>query len=532
MASSSDPLKITLNIKPKEKKMKTNNSSFYQYLSRAGIKPPAGLPNYQLPFKPWPHQAKRLRQVMREDKWGIYDDCATGKTFVMQSAALVHKASGYRSLVIMPPALLLQFEESLLDTFKNVEEYVYVYRLAAVKSKKGVTAAQQREAQISAWKKDGWPDVLLMSYEMFIKDFVQDHIVRQYQIYIVDEAHELRNLGNKAGNYLYDITNDPRLESALILATATPQYKDPRDAYCLIRLTAPGTYSSQRNFLKKHVVFKKQFIKMARPTYGKTHTTIYTVDRFMNLQELEKNLYKKADRITKDKVLPAAVPTIIEEAVELSDQHLRYYREFTRARIAELPSGEIIAATNAQALRQELLRIVTNVHQYSDKISAKKNAVLTACSTLIDGMGIGPKNKIVLFATSRTSIKMLAEHYAEFNPALMYGEVDSQKGRKKFLTDDISLMLIANPESAGAGLNLQSVCATFIFVEPVTIPGLFKQASERFPRAGQTRPVVGYVLKPKGTLASKMTSVMLEREGYILDASPDRGSFLLELEGR
>ncbi len=512
--------------------MNTNRSTFYAFLKRAGVKPPAGLPNYKLPFNPWKHQAQRLRSLMQEDKYGLYDDCGVGKTFVMQSAALVHATNDYRSLVIMPPTLLTQFEESFKETFPGVEEYLSVYRLAKVNSKKGVTAAQQRAQQITIWNTGGWPDVMLMSYQMFIKDFVQDSIVQNYQIFIVDEAHNLRNLGNKAGNYLYDITNsNPTRESALILSTATPMYKDPRDAYCLIRLTAPGTYSSERNFLKRHVLFKKQYIKMARPAYGRTHTTIYEVAGFRDLPALEKNLYKNAARITKDKVLPLARPTIIEETVELSNAHLKYYREFTRARIAELPNGNIIAATNAQALRQELLRITTNVQEYTDKVTAKSNAILAMCDTLIDGASLGPENKIVLFANSRMSIATLAGYYAGHNPALMYGDVDSQKGLTKFLYQKDCTMLIANPQSAGAGLNLQSVCSTFIMVEPVTIPGLFKQASERFPRAGQKNPVIGYVLKPQYTLSASMTGVMLEREGYVMHASPDKDSFLLEIQG-
>lgn len=510
--------------------MKTK-TTFYQFLKRAGVRPPAGLPNFSLPFEPWTHQAKRMRSLMREDRYGLYDDCATGKTFVMQAAAILHKANGYRTMVIMPPTLLMQFEESIINTFEGVNDYLSIHRLAAVKSKKGITAEQQRDVQMEEWDSNGWPDIMLMSYQMFIKDFVQEKIVKHYQIYIVDEAHELRNLGNKAGNFLYDITNDPRKESALVLSTATPQYRDPLDAYALIRLTYPGAYSSFNNFKKEHVIYKKQIQRLARPIHGKLYTVIYTVDTFINLKTLERNLYKNAARITKDKVLPGSKPTIVEEAVEISDAHLRYYNEFSRARIAELPDGTIIAATNAQALRQELLRIITNVHKYTDKVKPKDNAIFAMCDTLIDGMGLGPDNKITLFANSRMSIASLNEYYQKYNPALMYGEVDSNKGRDKFLNNPECMMLIANPESAGAGLNLQSVCSTFIFVEPVTIPGLFKQASERFPRAGQKRPVVGYVLRPKWTIAAFMTSSMLEREGYILRATPDKESFLLEIRG-
>jgi SNF2 family DNA or RNA helicase len=469
---------------------------------------------------------------MKEDKFGLYDDCGVGKTFVMQSAAIVHKAHGYRSLVVMPPTLLIQFEETFKETFSGVEDYLQMYRLGPVKSKKGITAAQQRQQQVADWNKAGWPDVMLMSYQMFIKDFVQDSIVKHYQIFIIDEAHNLRNLGNKAGNFLYELTNMPNRESALILSTATPEYRDPRDAYCLIRLTSPGLYSSEKNFSKQHVIYEKKIIKLQRPIHGREYTTLYEVRGFMRMDLLRQNLYQHAARITKDKVLPKMTPTIIEERVELSDAHHKYYREFARARIAELPDGDIIAATNAQALRQELLRIITNIHEYTNKITVKGNEILSTCDTLIDGMGLGPENKIVLFANSRMSIRTLEKYYAKYNPALMYGDANSAKGLNQFLQDKTCLMMVANPNSAGAGLNLQSVCSTFIVVEPVTIPGLLKQASERFPRAGQKNPVIGYVLKPLATVASLMTDIMLEREGYILASSPDKESFLLEIEGR
>ena len=504
---------------------------FYNYLKRAKVKPVAGVPDFALPFIPWKHQADHLNNMLLNDMFGEFSDCATGKTFTMQAYTILRKSEGYKTMVVMPPALLEQFKESLEHNFKGVMDYLYLHTLKRIKAVKGLAAQRQHDIQVEQWRGEGFPDVLLMSYQMFVRDFVQDDIVQHYQIFIADEAHNLRNTGSKAHRYFHELTEEHR-DSALILATATPMYRDPSDAYGLIRLINRGAYSSVGNFNMLHVMTKTRYVSLARPVHGRKLQKITEVTGFKRMDALKQKLYKNAVRITKDKVLPKSRPTVIEVPVELSEAHLRYYRQFARARIAELPDGEIIAALNAQALRQELLRIITNAHEYSRSLTAKGNNVLQAIDTLMDSMEFSKDNKIVLFANSRTSVKMLSEYYADHNPALMYGDSDSGKGLKQFLHDETCTLMVGNPQSMGAGLNLQSVCSTFIFVEPVTIPGLMKQASERFPRAGQKNPVVGYVLKPLYTLASTMTDTMMEREGYIFEAAPDMDSFLLDIEGR
>ena len=92
-------------------------------------------------------------------------------------------------------------------------------------------------------------------------------------------------------------------------------------------------------------------------------------------------------------------------------------------------------------------------------------------------------------------------------------------------------MLIANPRAGGVGLNLQSVCRYVIFAEPTSVPGEFKQASERVYRSGQTRVVSMWILKALGTISPKLTANMLEKERDIVETMRDKQSMLDELLG-
>ena len=81
--------------------------------------------------------------------------------------------------------------------------------------------------------------------------------------------------------------------------------------------------------------------------------------------------------------------------------------------------------------------------------------------------------------------------------------------------------MIANPESAGYGLNFQHVSRMCIFAEPTSVPGEFKQAMERIYRNGQEGFVQVYILRASGTIAPRATKEMLNRAHEINKVNRD-----------
>lgn len=498
--------------------------TLHHYLTEAKIGIPTDLPDLPMLFEPRPHQVSGLNQCLRHDRFGLFDQQGTGKTCVMQAYSLVHRWNGYRSIIVMPPILLEQYEESLFDTFMDLRGFVTTHQME--QGPKGRTELYDK------WNHSQWPDFMLMSYQMFNKKEIQEMVVPHYNIFIADEAQFLRGRDSNVHNTFYDLTDDHK-ESALLLATGTPIHTTPEDAYGVVRLINRTAYSSERNFNNTHIITENIRIALKRPIHGRHWTIQRRTIGYRNLSYLKKALYKHGRRVLRRDVLPIDEPTMIEIPVHLHQKHLTLYRRFMNTRFLELEDGDILAAETAQALRQELLRMVSNGHAYTDSLSVRQNRIFEAIRTIIAS---DPGEKITLFANLRMTIEELAKEFKEYNPALAYGGMGGSKQNRKqvnrFLTDPECRMLIANPKSAGAGLNLQSVCYRAVFVEPTSIPGDFKQASDRFTREGQKNPVIIYVLRPMDTIASYITQVMQEREGFFLQTNPDKSSFIMEAQGK
>ena len=122
----------------------------------------------------------------------------------------------------------------------------------------------------------------------------------------------------------------------------------------------------------------------------------------------------------------------------------------------------------------------------------------------------------------------------QYNPAFMYGEVSGaakERERLKILNDPTCRILIANPRSASAGLNMQSVSHNVLFVEPTGVYGDFKQGLERVLRSGQKNVVDVGIIQALRTVAPKAIANMLNAEMDIEQAVVDKSRLLEELRG-
>ena len=504
--------------------MKKVPTTLFNYLKEAKVRIPKGMPDLRMPFTPKPHQVSGLNQCLANDRWGLFDQQGTGKTVIMQAYSLVHKWNGYKTLLIMPPILLEQFQESLMDTFHGVGYYVTMHTLE--------DSPKRRKELYKEWDEKGWPDLMLTSYQMFNKEETIEKVCPHYNIFVADEAQFLRGHDSNTHGKLYELTEDHK-EFSLLLATGTPVHTTPEDAFGIIRLLNRNAYSSYKNFKSLHLITKMVRITLKRPVHGRKFTMSSQVVGFRGMDFLKHNLYLNARRALRKDVLPIGEPTMVEVPINLHPDHLRLYRAFKTQKILELDDDTLIVAETAQALRQELLRMVSVPHMYGDKVSITKNRIFEAVQSIMDS---DPEAKLTVFANLQVTVEALAERFKDYNPALAYGGTGGSKQNRKqvnkFKTDDTCRMFIANPKSAGAGLNLQDVCYRAVFVEPITIPGDFKQACDRFTREGQLHPVVIYVLIPRQTIAQFHTETMREREGYFIQLNPDKTSFIMEAEGR
>lgn len=463
---------------------------------------------------PRKHQVSGLNKLLTNDYYGLWDKPGTGKSLISHAFALYWISEGQRCIAVMPPNLVYQYEEELYAIFQGAEKYINSHILN--------DSPAVRKKLYAQWKKDkSWPQVLCMSYQMFAREY--KILMPHYKVGIFDEAHNLKNSEAKIFKQVREWQEQKGGTSATFM-TGTPIHNEMIDAYALIKLTNEKAYANFGVFDRQHCTYTR--IKLKTPRRMKNGGWMRSFKHrsgYKNIEQIKKNLYKNGRRVLKEDVMDIAAATIIEVPVKLETAHMTLYKKLVKERLLQL-KDELIIATNAQALRMGCLQIVTCPELFVDDLKFKNNVVET-CKTLVDGVDIN-ETKVIIWANFQNSVRTLAKYFEQYNPALMYGDSNTEKNRQKFLKDATCRLLIANPKSAGAGFNFQGVCHNMIFAEPTGVPGDLQQCMDRVHRSGQKNSVNVWIIKAMGTISPKATQDMLRKEGEAQQIHHDRKSFL------
>lgn len=460
-------------------------------------------------FFPRDHQISGLRECLRNPRFGIYDDPGTGKTAIIQAYCIMQAYLGNKSVVVMPPKLLGQFEESFHATFHGIEKHVSFY----VSEESGKKTMETLEL----WKKtDTAPDMVGMSYEKFRK---MHNYLKEcgYVVFVADEAHKLKNVSTISFKAVDEFLGDSLDDSAALLATGTPIPNEMIDSMGLINLTNPGAYRSIKDFKSKH--HKYAFVNGEKILIG-----------YRGLPLIRHNLYKRARRVVKGDVFDLKHVDIAQFPIVLHPKHKALYDKLVEERMLEY-KGELINAVQATSLRMKCLRIVTRPDCFSEEVFP--NHVFEGVEQLVDSFGVrNPDNtKIMVFSNFVESVEGIAKYFEDLNPALIYGKVrDTEVQRKKFLYDKDCRMVIAHPKSGGAGFNFQSVSDFVVFAEPTSVPGDFRQCYDRI-RAGQNRATTIRILRVTGTISPNLTRNMLRKETTSSEVTMERNQLFSQLMG-
>ena len=314
-------------------------------------------------LEPKRHQVTGLNQMLTQpnDRFGLFDETGCMKTLPSQAFCLYHAGVGNKVVIVMPPVLLDQFDESLRETFIGVERH-FTWHILSEPPKK-------RDELFPKWDAEGWPDMLLMTYQTFSKiprkgrrknkDYdpqdptshewieteprEQDFIARWldmkgYNVLVCDEAQALKNYSSNTSKCVQFFLG-ANGEKALLLMTGTPAHNTLLDTFGLIKLVTPDKYASKRSFERMHCVY-------TTGEDGWSHLV-----GFKNKDVLHRAMYAQARRKTKDQVLNLKEPQMIDRVISLAPEHHRLYQKLVRERMLEVGDGLITALTQ-QKLRE------------------------------------------------------------------------------------------------------------------------------------------------------------------------------------
>lgn len=343
----------------------------------------------------------------------------------------------------------------------------------------------------------------VMSYEIFKRDFdrLQATARGKTLALVVDEAQNIKNTETK----LWKKCNEFSLGQKLCLMTGT-ELNSPADAYGYVRIKTPGVYRSYGQFKNVHVKEEDFF-----------HTPI----SWKNLDLMNQNLYLQSVQRTKEEV-HASVPraNYIPLPYDLDPVHLKLYNELAEQQLLLLEDGGKIDATSTNALYLYTQQIIIDWARFSGDPTVRP-AVLDVLDMLIDSTGFGVGNgptKFIVWTWFKHSTVIVSDYLKSLYPGrvvLAYSDANSQKSVDTFMENPECWWLVAQPLSAGAGLNPQYICYNSVFVEFPTRTILFRQSAGRVDRKGQRFNANIWIAQATGTIQETMYKNLLNNDELV-----------------
>jgi SNF2 family DNA or RNA helicase len=440
-----------------------------------------------LPFTMTDMQIEDTKQMVH---WGraLADlPVGSGKTVVATVAAVMLEPDIV--VLAVPPILIVQWCKWL-------------------RSLQGVGKVLEYTASPAARKNLDLSDVrwLVTSFGMFRADVkqLQSKLSGRDVLTVIDEAHCIKNSTSKLHKYVREFSAG----QSLLLMTGTP-LSGPMDAYAYIKLNTPTIYRNKTHFENIHVE--------TRDFFG-------GVTKWRALGDMHKNLSLRRVRRTKEEV-HAALPkaNYIPIYYDLAPAHMKLYKQLMDEQLLELDSGGKIDATTAQTLYHYAQQIIVNYPYFADDETLVSNT-FDLLDQVVDEVGLhgdGSSKLIVWTQYKMTSRRVLAHMKTKAPTVAAFSETNSKKAVADFLDDPKVRVLVAQPGSAGAGLNPQHLCWECIFVEAPTTTIAFTQAAGRIDRFGQKYNPNIRIAVARGTVQESLLAKLLANDSLVSKVTGD-----------
>lgn len=182
--------------------------------------------------------------------------------------------------------------------------------------------------------------------------------------------------------------------------------------------------------------------------------------------------------------------------------------------------------TNFLARRAALLQICSHPRAIAPAY-AETPAKLVALDEILRSLVVERREKVVLWSFYTTTIDALVGRYQHLGAVRYDGTVAETSARREaveqFQTDDRTMLFIANPAAAGAGLTLHR--ARFAVYESFSNQAAhYLQSLDRIHRRGQAREVEYLILLCEGTIEINEYERLTDKELAAQDLLGDRPS--------
>lgn len=439
-------------------------------------------------YKPWPYQIYAKEFLLDHEEAGLFLDMGLGKTVTTLTALQELAWDWERILIIAPKRPAIDTWPDELEKWDHLREWGPSYEVA-------VGSIIERRKAV-----DSKADITIINRENV--QWLVDYVGKRwpYDCVVIDELSSFKSSKAKRFRALKKVR--PKIKRIIGL-TGTPLGNGFMDLWAEIYLLDGG--------------------KALGRTITGYRDRWFTPGRRNGQIVYEWNLRKGADEEILEKIKPFCMTmktedyinlpqlTTIERGFTLSAKARAAYDQMERDRLLEISDTEI-DAVNAAALMTKLLQISTGqIYDEDGQVQNIHQEKLDAFEELVEELE--GENLLVFYQYRHEKARLLET----FSEAV---DITDTEAISRWKEGKIK-MLLAHPQSAGHGLNLQSGGAVSVWYSLPMSLELYQQAVKRLHRQGQTKPVRNIVLLAKGTAEETVWREILTKKVKKQDAVID-----------
>lgn len=426
-------------------------------------------------FKPHDYQAYAIKRIVEQKACGLFLEMGLGKTIITLSAIsdLVSLGDVHKVLVVAP----LRVAQSVwMQEARKWEhtQHLQVVRVLGSASERRAALAQHADVYVINRENVAW---------------LVDEVGRKwdFDMLVLDELSSFKSHTSQRWKALRKVRSKTK---RIVGLTGTPAPNGLIDLWAQVFLLDGG--AALEATLGG---YRERYFRPGR-------SNGVTVYEWIPRQGAEDAIYKRLEGlcISMKSVDHISMPDRVDNVltVPLNAKARGIYKEMERSMLVEL-QGETITAANAAAVTNKLLQLAQGcVYDEEGKWHTIHNAKLDALEEIVEAANGKPVLVYYAFKSDLGRLKCC------FPDAV---ELKSDDDVDRWNEGEIP-MLLAHPDSAGHGLNLQSGGNIMVWFGLTWSLEKYQQANARLYRQGQKEAVVIHHIIAEGTVDERIMRVL------------------------
>lgn len=440
--------------------------------------------------KPFPYQEDGIQFGLNHDKWLLLDVPGLGKTLQLMYLAqeLKEKRGLEHCLVICGINTLKTNWEKEIHKHSDLSCTI----LGKTISKKGKVRFGGIAKRLEHLSSPIDEFFVITNIETIRDNRIIKAILNgpnKFDMIVLDEAHVCKNSTSQQGENLLKLNK----ATYRIPATGTLLLNQPLDTFVPLKWI-DADRSTKSNFENYYCVKGGQF---GNELIG-----------YRNLDTLKDQLDVYSLRRHKD-LLDLPPKTVIEELVDMNDDHKRFYEDITEGILDEVDKVNLNPdIVLGMVLRLRQATACPSILTSSNVSASKIDRACELCDQIIES-----GNKVVVFSTFKQTVAELERRLSKYNPLIATGDLPDNiisDNIDMFQNNEESKVFIGTWQKCGTGFTLNKA-SYLIFIDTPWTDGAFQQASDRIHRIGSKNPVFIYVLVCADTIDEKVLEIVNDK---------------------